>query len=96
MIFQLDEQFNTVAKMKVIGVGGAGGNAVNRMVDAGLSGVEFISVNTDAMALENNRAPHRVQIGEPPATIPTPPSSVRIPTSAGRRWRRIAIKLLPF
>lgn len=64
MIFQLDEQFTTVAKMKVIGVGGAGGNAVNRMVDAGLSGVEFISVNTDAMALENNRAPHRVQIGE--------------------------------
>ena len=64
MVFQLDEQFNTVAKMKVIGVGGAGGNAVNRMVDAGLSGVEFISVNTDAMALENNRSPHRIQIGE--------------------------------
>ncbi|MBN1128929.1 MAG: cell division protein FtsZ [Chitinispirillaceae bacterium] len=64
MIFQLDEQFNTVAKMKVIGVGGAGGNAINRMVDAGLSGVEFISVNTDAMALENNHAPHRIQIGE--------------------------------
>ena len=64
MVFQLDEQFTTVAKMKVIGVGGAGGNAVNRMVDAGLSGVEFISVNTDAMALENNRAPLRIQIGE--------------------------------
>jgi cell division protein FtsZ len=64
MVFQLDEQFTTVAKMKVIGVGGAGGNAVNRMVDAGLSGVEFISVNTDAMALENNRSPHRIQIGE--------------------------------
>jgi cell division protein FtsZ len=64
MVFQLDEGFKTVAKMKVIGVGGAGGNAVNRMVDAGLSGVEFISVNTDAMALENNRAPHRIQIGE--------------------------------
>jgi cell division protein FtsZ len=64
MVFQIDEQFNTVAKMKVIGVGGAGGNAVNRMVDAGLTGVEFISVNTDAMALDNNRAPHRIQIGE--------------------------------
>jgi cell division protein FtsZ len=64
MVFQMDEQFNTVAKMKVIGVGGAGGNAVNRMVDAGLSGVEFISVNTDAMALDNNRAPHRIQVGE--------------------------------
>jgi cell division protein FtsZ len=64
MVFQMDEQFDTVAKMKVIGVGGAGGNAVNRMVDAGLTGVEFISVNTDAMALDNNRAPHRIQIGE--------------------------------
>jgi cell division protein FtsZ len=64
MVFQMDEQFNTVAKMKVIGVGGAGGNAVNRMVDAGLAGVEFISVNTDAMALDNNRAPHRIQVGE--------------------------------
>ena len=64
MVFQMDEQFNTVAKMKVIGVGGAGGNAVNRMVDAGLTGVEFISVNTDAMALDNNRAPHRIQVGE--------------------------------
>jgi cell division protein FtsZ len=64
MVFQLDEQFNTVAKMKVIGVGGAGGNAINRMVDAGLAGVEFISVNTDAMALEHNRSPNRIQIGE--------------------------------
>ena len=64
MNFQIEEQFATVAKMKVIGVGGAGGNAVNRMVDAGLAGVEFISVNTDAMALDNNRAPHRIQIGE--------------------------------
>lgn len=64
MVFQLDEQFNTVAKMKVIGVGGAGGNAINRMVEAGLSGVEFISVNTDAMALEHNRSPNRIQIGE--------------------------------
>jgi cell division protein FtsZ len=64
MVFQMDEQFNTVAKMKVLGVGGAGGNAVNRMVDAGLAGVEFISVNTDAMALDNNRAPHRIQVGE--------------------------------
>lgn len=64
MVFQMDEQFNTVARMKVLGVGGAGGNAVNRMVDAGLAGVEFISVNTDAMALDNNRAPHRIQIGE--------------------------------
>lgn len=64
MDFTLDEQFDTVAKMKVVGVGGAGGNAVNRMIAEGLSGVEFISVNTDVMALDNNRATHRIQIGE--------------------------------
>jgi cell division protein FtsZ len=64
MVFTLDETFDAKAKMKVIGIGGAGGNAVNRMVTAGLNGVEFISVNTDAMALDNNHAPHRIQIGE--------------------------------
>jgi cell division protein FtsZ len=64
MVFALDESFNTVAKMKVIGVGGAGGNAVNRMINAGLNGVDFIAVNTDAMALDNNSAPLRLQIGE--------------------------------
>ncbi len=64
MVFTLDESFDAVAKMKVIGVGGAGGNAVNRMVTAGLTGVDFISVNTDAMALDNNRAAARLQIGE--------------------------------
>jgi len=64
MVFTLDENFGAKAKMKVIGVGGAGGNAVNRMVTAGLSGVEFISINTDAMALDNNKAGHRIQIGD--------------------------------
>ncbi|MBN1602253.1 MAG: cell division protein FtsZ [Chitinispirillaceae bacterium] len=64
MVFSLDESFNAIAKMKVIGVGGAGGNAVNRMINAGLEGVEFIAVNTDAMALDNNKASMRLQIGE--------------------------------
>jgi cell division protein FtsZ len=64
MVFTLEENFDAVAKMKVIGVGGAGGNAVNRMVAAGLTGVDFIAVNTDAMALDNNRAAARLQIGE--------------------------------
>jgi cell division protein FtsZ len=63
-MYTLDENFNAKARMKVVGVGGAGGNAVNRMVSAGLSGVEFIAINTDAMALDNNRAAQRVQIGE--------------------------------
>jgi cell division protein FtsZ len=64
MVFTLDENFDAKARMKVIGVGGAGGNAVNRMVSAGLSGVEFISINTDAMALDNNKAANRIQIGD--------------------------------
>ncbi|MDD5674819.1 MAG: cell division protein FtsZ [Chitinivibrionales bacterium] len=64
MVFTLDENFDAVARMKVVGVGGAGGNAVNRMVKAGLGGVEFISINTDAMALDNNHATNRMQIGE--------------------------------
>ena len=64
MVFTLDETFDAVAKMKVVGVGGAGGNAVNRMISAGLTGVEFVAVNTDAMALDNNKAANRLQIGE--------------------------------
>ncbi len=53
----------SVANIKVVGVGGGGGNAVNRMVSAGLSGVEFISINTDAQALELSQAEQRIQIG---------------------------------
>jgi cell division protein FtsZ len=63
-MFTFDENFDAKAKMKVVGVGGAGGNAVNRMVAANLTGVEFIAINTDAMALDNNQASKRVQIGE--------------------------------
>ena len=50
-------------KIKVIGVGGGGCNAVNRMIESGVSSAEFISINTDAQALEENRAEHRLQIG---------------------------------
>ena len=52
------------AKIKVIGVGGGGSNAINRMIAAGLKGVEFIAVNTDAQALLHSMAPKRMQIGE--------------------------------
>ena len=52
------------ANIKVIGVGGGGSNAVNRMIEAGLSGVEFIAMNTDVQALRISRAPVRIQIGE--------------------------------
>ena len=57
------EEFGELAKLKVIGVGGAGGNAVNRMISAGLEGVEFISVNTDAQVLELSMAHKKLQIG---------------------------------
>jgi cell division protein FtsZ len=63
MVFELDSNYENCAKMKVIGVGGAGGNAINRMIDSGLSGVEFISINTDLQDLENCKANQRVQIG---------------------------------
>ena len=52
------------AILKVVGVGGAGNNALNGMIDAGLQGVEFIAINTDAQALENNKAPIKIQIGK--------------------------------
>ena len=58
-----------LAAIKVIGVGGAGNNAVNRMVQYGLRGVEFLAVNTDRQALYMSQATQRVQIGELNSTI---------------------------
>src|SRR6187399_3373943 len=60
---KLDEEGRTGARIKVVGVGGGGSNAVNRMVQAGLDGVEFIVANTDLQALKMNAAPHKLQIG---------------------------------
>jgi cell division protein FtsZ len=60
--FQLvEESFN--AKIRVIGIGGGGGNALNRMIESGINGVDFIAVNTDVQALNTSRAPVKVQIG---------------------------------
>src|SRR5882672_2912993 len=64
MIFELEETVTQNARMKVVGVGGGGGNALNRMIDEHVSGVEFISVNTDSQALLNNKADAKVQIGK--------------------------------
>jgi cell division protein FtsZ len=60
---RLDEEMYAGARIKVIGVGGGGGNAVNRMVRTGLDGVEFIVANTDLQALRSNAAPVKLQIG---------------------------------
>lgn len=51
------------ARIKVVGLGGAGGNAVDRMIVTGLEGVDFIAINTDAQALDKGRAPNKIQIG---------------------------------
>jgi cell division protein FtsZ len=59
----LDEPPITGARIKVIGVGGGGGNAVNRMIEAGIKGVEFIVANTDVQALNASKAPIKIQLG---------------------------------
>ena len=64
MIFEFEETPLQNAKMKVVGIGGAGGNAVNRMIDEELEGVEFISINTDSQALKSSRAQVTLQIGK--------------------------------
>ncbi len=65
MAFQLEEEFNgNLPVIKVIGVGGGGGNAVNRMVDSGVASVEFISINTDDHVLQMSKANQKIHIGE--------------------------------
>jgi cell division protein FtsZ len=64
ILFAESEILNQVAKIKVVGVGGAGGNAVNRMIQEGMTGVEFIVCNTDLQALRSSRAPVKIQLGE--------------------------------
>ena len=63
-MLQFEQPPETSANIKVIGVGGAGCNAVNRMIESNLKGVSFIAVNTDRQALNNNRAETKIQIGE--------------------------------
>ena len=57
-------EVDQLAKIKVIGVGGGGGNAVNRMIESGVKGVEFIAANTDLQVLNNSKAEVKIQIGE--------------------------------
>ncbi|MBI3810488.1 MAG: cell division protein FtsZ [Nitrospirae bacterium] len=64
-MFQLDEKdMISTARIKVIGVGGGGGNAVNTMISAGLDGIEFITVNTDMQALGSSQSPMKIHIGK--------------------------------
>ena len=59
-----NQQTEAFARIKVVGVGGGGVNAVNRMIEEGIQGVEFIGINTDAQTLMLSKAPTRVRIGE--------------------------------
>ena len=61
--FSFDEQSQENAKIKVIGVGGGGGNAINNMINMGLDSVEYIALNTDAQALKNSMADLKIQVG---------------------------------
>ncbi|WP_026961672.1 cell division protein FtsZ [Alicyclobacillus herbarius] len=63
-MLEFDLEVDSLARIKVVGVGGGGCNAVNRMIDSGIAGVEFIVVNTDAQALRLSKAETRIQIGE--------------------------------
>ncbi|MBR5322632.1 MAG: cell division protein FtsZ [Clostridia bacterium] len=64
MAFEFEEANNNGVIIKVVGVGGGGTNAVNRMIEAGVRGVEFIAVNTDKQSLEKSGATHKISIGE--------------------------------
>ena len=64
MAFELANELADVVQIKVVGVGGGGGNAVNRMVADGVKGVEFVAINTDKAALYLSKATHKIQIGE--------------------------------
>ncbi|MCK4545935.1 MAG: cell division protein FtsZ [Candidatus Eisenbacteria sp.] len=62
-MLEFEYDHDCFAKLKVIGIGGAGGNAINRMIDSSLKGVEFIAANTDAQDLARSMAPHTIQVG---------------------------------
>ncbi len=64
MLFELNNLSEQKANLKVIGIGGAGGNAVTRMITTGMQGVDFIAVNTDAQDLDNNPSEQKIQIGK--------------------------------
>ena len=57
-------EMDQLAKIKVIGIGGGGGNAINRMIESGVKGVEFIAANTDYQVLKNSKADVKIQIGK--------------------------------
>ena len=63
-MLEFDMDIGQFAQIKVIGVGGGGNNAVNRMIDSNLKGVQFVAVNTDRQALYTSKAEYKIQVGE--------------------------------
>jgi cell division protein FtsZ len=63
-VIELDSYFEHGARIRVVGVGGGGGNAITSMIDKRLQGVDFFAINTDLQALERNKAPNKIQIGK--------------------------------
>ncbi len=63
MPFEIDNE-NDVVQIKVVGVGGGGGNAIDRMIESGIKGVDFIAINTDQQALNRSMATEKVTIGD--------------------------------
>ena|SRR5688500_9704219 len=89
-MFEIVDSQATGPIIKVIGVGGAGGNAVNHMIDQGVQGVEFIAVNTDAQVLARNKARNQIQLGSSglaPARSPRRRARWRSPTASASRRR---------
>lgn len=64
IMLQFEMNENALQEIKVIGVGGGGCNAINRMIESGMKGVSFVAVNTDKQALAKNKAETKIQIGE--------------------------------
>ena len=62
MLFEFDSLSEQKAKLKVVGVGGAGGNAVTRIITSGMKGVDFIAINTDAQDLDNNPSEQKIHL----------------------------------
>lgn len=76
--YEIDTDDNKVVQIKVIGVGGGGGNAVNRMVKCNIQDVEFVAINTDRPALAKSAASHKIEIGEKATKVAAPALSRRL------------------
>jgi cell division protein FtsZ len=83
-MIQFEKSYESRAKIKVVGVGGGGGNAITTMIRAGLEGVEFIATNTDAQALRENPAPVKIQLGDRGLGAGADPMKGRLATEEAR------------